>query len=420
MKSVITQIRNIYFLSSQNIAINVYSNLINLIEYQKENPSNIISNIPLQILRPPSLSQDNHPIPQTSRSNYAIYINKVSGYELLVSLAYPIEEVVVNEIRLSSYWSLLVDESNTISTVIHNFHQILDDIHLALIQQKETNSMANFLHQALTTEFYITKFLADILATMKSMILVFQSDYVSLTETCKQLSMAIETITSDFIGSENSAPHYGIHLANYMNEYSLTGENLPITIKQFAQATIKSLRNRFPDSTLYYSIKILDPNEAPNNHDGLDTYGESEIKSLAEFYGKAKKNGSKIMCEPVLDGNTLIREWRMVRNIIYDYKNFWFIEAWYHIFNNNISFRDQFPNLTKLVELVLVVPVSNGVVERVFSHQNLIKTKLRNKMSIQTLNLHLHFSLNGPKDFSNYDYEKAYVYWNGVPRFNNQ
>ncbi|GES82167.1 zinc finger protein 862-like [Rhizophagus clarus] len=280
--------------------------------------------------------------------------------------------------------------------------------------------MANFLHQALTTEFYITKFLADILATMKSMILVFQSDYVSLTETCKQLSMAIETITSDFIGSENSAPHYGIHLANYMNEYSLTGENLPITIKQFAQATIKSLRNRFPDSTLYYSIKILDPNEAPNNHDGLDTYGESEIKSLAEFYGKAKKNGSKIMCEPVLDGNTLIREWRMVRNIIYDYKNFWFIEAWYHIFNNNISFRDQFPNLTKLVELVLVVPVSNGVVERVFSHQNLIKTKLRNKMSIQTLNLHLHFSLNGPKDFSNYDYEKAYVYWNGVPRFNNQ
>jgi len=112
--------------------------------------------------------------------------------------------------------------------VIHNFHQILDDIHLALIQQKDTNSMANFLHNALTTEFYIfTKFLADILSTMKSMILVFQSDYVSLTETRKQLSMAIESITSDFIGNENSAPHYGIHLANYMNEFNLTGEDLP-------------------------------------------------------------------------------------------------------------------------------------------------------------------------------------------------
>ena len=110
----------------------------------------------------------------------------------------------------------------------------------------------------------------------------------------------------------------------------------------------------------------------------------------------------------------------MVRNIICNYKDFWFIEAWYRIFNNNISFRDQFPNLTRLVELALVVPVSNGVVERVFSHQNLIKTKLRNKMSIQTLNLHLLLSLNGLKDFSNYDYEKAYDFWNGVPRFDNQ
>ena len=62
--------------------------------------------------------------------------------------------------------------------------------------------MANFLHQALTTEFYIfTKFLADILTTLKSIILVFQSDYVSLTETRQQLSMAIESITSDFIGN---------------------------------------------------------------------------------------------------------------------------------------------------------------------------------------------------------------------------
>ena len=112
--------------------------------------------------------------------------------------------------------------------VINNFHQILDDIHLALIQQKDTNSIANFLHQALTTEFYIfTKFLADILSTMKSMILVFQSDYVSLTETRQQLLIAVETITQDFIGNENSSPNYGIHLANYMDECNLCGDDLP-------------------------------------------------------------------------------------------------------------------------------------------------------------------------------------------------
>ena len=40
-------------------------------------------------------------------------------------------------------------------------------------------------------------------------------------------------------------------------------------------------------------MRILDPNEAPINRDhGLGTYGETEIKTLAEFYGKAKRNES--------------------------------------------------------------------------------------------------------------------------------
>ena len=73
--------------------------------------------------------------------------------------------------------------------------------------------------------------MADILSTMKSMILVFQSDYVSLAKTRQQLSMTIESITSDFIGSKNFLSCYGIHLANYMNEYNLSGKDLLLGIK---------------------------------------------------------------------------------------------------------------------------------------------------------------------------------------------
>jgi hypothetical protein len=62
------------------------------------------------------LLQKDHSFPQTYGSNYATYTNKVSGHELLLSLARPIEEAVVKEIRSSSCWSLLVDESNTVST----------------------------------------------------------------------------------------------------------------------------------------------------------------------------------------------------------------------------------------------------------------------------------------------------------------
>ena len=41
--------------SLQNIAINIYSDLANLVNYQKENPDNIVSDILLQILHLPTL-----------------------------------------------------------------------------------------------------------------------------------------------------------------------------------------------------------------------------------------------------------------------------------------------------------------------------------------------------------------------------
>jgi len=69
-------------------------------------------------------------------------------------------------------------------------------------------------------------------------------------------------------------------------------------------------------------MKILDPKETSNNCDELNVYGENEIKTLIEFYGKAKKNESNIICEAILDRNILIKEWRMACNIICDYKDF--------------------------------------------------------------------------------------------------
>lgn len=114
------------------------------------------------------------------------------------------------------------------ANVINNFHQILDDVHQALYKQKDNSSVASFLYEAIDTEFYIfTKFLADIFSTMKSMIMVFQSDYVTLSETRNQLTMVINTITSDFIGSETMSPTYGICLKNYMEDNILIEEDLP-------------------------------------------------------------------------------------------------------------------------------------------------------------------------------------------------
>ena len=87
-----------------------------------------------------------------------------------------------------------------------------------------------------------------------------------------------------------------------------------------------------------------------------------------------------------------------------------FIEYWYQLFNRT-CFIEQFPNLTRIIQLSLIIPLSNGVVECIFSRQNLTKTDLRNRMNINTINMHLHISLNGPKDIDEFDFYKAYEHW---------
>lgn len=58
----------------------------------------------------------------------------------------------------------------------------------------------------------------------------------------------------------------------------------------------------------------------------------------------------------------------------------------------------------------MCLPLSNAYVERVFSKQNLIKTKLRNRMHSDTLNDILIISLNGPP-YNEFNYKLAYEYW---------
>ncbi|CAH1769156.1 6227_t:CDS:2, partial [Entrophospora sp. SA101] len=378
-KNIIHQMRNVYFLSQHNIALNVFPDMSDFVTYQMNNVDSITNEEPLEILRSPKFefNKDSlETIKKNQNSNYATYNNKVAGRDFLKSIARIIEENVILEIKNSTFWSLLLDESNTNSTaektlalvskhitddmpvlrflglikinnatsdsllsvvesfllqkgleiskmyhfgsdgasnmrgvnnglssllkrknpfltsnhciahrvhlaaedaakqipyfnrykeiiktvysffsnsykrmyelksiqensecpdlailnvmeirwlswanVINNFHQILDDVHQALYKQKDNSSVASFLYEAIDTEFYIfTKFLADIFSTMKSMIMVFQSDYVTLSETRNQLTMVISTITSDFIGSETMSPTYGICLKNYMED----------------------------------------------------------------------------------------------------------------------------------------------------------------------------------------------------------
>jgi hypothetical protein len=64
-----------------------------------------------------------------------------------------------------------------------------------------------------------------------------------------------------------------------------------------------------------------------------------------------------------------------------------------------------------LVNIVLLVPLSNANVEKVFSQHKLTKTRLRNRLNVETLDMRLTILINAPDNIEEFNWEKAFNQW---------
>lgn len=118
---IISLMEIIYFCSKNNISLNVYPNLCKLISLQTRN--NVSDKI--CILKPASLAKPSNP-----KSEYGSYKNSVSGCDFLDSIASVIRNSLFEELNSSHYWSIMIDEANSI-----------DDKHLAIVGKYIANNM---------------------------------------------------------------------------------------------------------------------------------------------------------------------------------------------------------------------------------------------------------------------------------------
>ncbi|CAG8601128.1 11660_t:CDS:2 [Dentiscutata heterogama] len=241
----------------------------------------------------------------------------------------------------------------SLSNVVNNLYQIINSVISALLED-------------------VSK--ADILSQLRRLSLVFQADYASVSEVTIQVDAIIESITIDFI-------------------------DLPLFVREFTINTVKNIKLRFPDRVLINSFKIFDPKQLPTDRYLISIYGNSEIIKIGNFYGTSKKTT-----------DNLAQEWRIIRSLLFNYRNLHITKAWHSILQENQDFALIYPNIYFIISIVLCLPLSNAYVERVFSKQNLIKTKLRNRMLSDTLNDILMISLNGPA-YNEFNYEHAYQFW---------
>jgi len=79
------------------------------------------------------------------------------------------------------------------------------------------------------------------------------------------------------------------------------------------------------------------------------------------------------------------------------------------------DYNDIFPNIIKLIQLIYCIPFSSVECERGFSRQNQIKTKNRNLLTTDTLDMLMRVSLEGAES-SKFDYNRAYIIWSNQKR----
>ncbi|CAG8835381.1 30799_t:CDS:2, partial [Gigaspora margarita] len=395
--------------------------------------------------------------PNTIRSEYSSYDNNVSAYEFLEAISFVIEEslTIVSKHLLDNYpvvrflsiiqlddaavqpivdninlflmakkininniyyigsdgASTMLEKNNGVATIFkkenpfllehyciaHRLALVAKDAAEKILYLKDYNSIVNNLYSYFSSSY----------KRMINLQLVEQTlDEPNLVYT--HLKATIDTITTQYIGRNGMPPNYGNFLKEYINEQGILFEELPDFISQFAIATIESLQDRFSDSEILNSLRIFDLRELPLQYNQIHSYGNNEIQTLVNFYGKPK-NFHQIEYQLIIDSNLLIKEWDIFKYQLLNYWTTTTIYVWKAFFDLP-NFFMQFSNITKLASIFLITPLSNAIVERVFSYQNLIKTKSRNQLNVSTLHMLLLIALNGPES-EIFEWEKAYNYW---------
>ena len=298
------------------------------------------------------------------------------------------------------------------SNSVSNLYKIMDSILAALNEDAvEGDKCAEILYEQIDQTFIsATMYLADLTNILKKLINVFQLEYLSISLFKSQLDATLKAIQIEFIGSEEVTPNYGSIFKKYLDEHN---NHIPQFVTEYSVAMIRAIKDRFPESGLYGYFSIFDPKELPDDDGELYLYGNQELGFLGDFYGEAKNvNGNEF--DEIIDKEKIKQEWDIVKSYLLTYKNseMDFIQLWKHILDTDEFFSFSYPNVTLLVKISLLIPLSNAHVERIFSQTNLIKNKMRNKMNINTLDKHLMILLNGP-EIENFDYLKALEHWEG-------
>ncbi len=175
----------------------------------------------------------------------------------------------------------------------------------------------------------------------------------------------------------------------------------------------ENIQNRFSDKgvSVIMAMSVFNPASLPQADDpAFRTYGQEEITLLASFYGKeahVEFQSESFQFPPVIDQDGLLSEWPVFRRaLLHERQIFMSSEkltkspTFQQVFQGiqkADAYGGIFPEMFKLINIMLTLPVGTATVERSFSQMKMIKTRLRNRLNDTNLKRLMRIAIEGPE-----------------------
>ena len=179
----------------------------------------------------------------------------------------------------------------------------------------------------------------------------------------------------------------------------------------YLEALVSALEKRFPLLPCLSALEVFQPSRVPvaNTHD-LAEHGCQELTTLLDAVSDADTN--------FVNADEARQEFRHLKSAIKVCDTLQTIDnaAQFMATIQTPRFtelRSEIPNLLRLADWRLALPLSSVECERDFSRMKLIKTPLRNRLKNTNLSRLIWISVDGPP-ISEYPFEEALLLWHQV------
>ena len=142
-----------------------------------------------------------------------------------------------------------------------------------------------------------------------------------------------------------------------------------------------------------------------------------QIKTLTDFYGVEQKVnvGEDVgISQPNINAKETQSEWKLFRCLIFlQYKGRSIQFVLSRLLGNGEIY-SAFPNLAKIAVILDELQVTTTTVDRSFSNMKLIETRLRSRISEETLDYCMRICIEGPDHLSDENLEEISEHYKGM------